>query len=135
MKDPLDAAEMDRAAALLSGLHDFRAFCENPEGHESTLVKVDFARVEEGPPGSELVLFRIGASHFLWKMVRRLAGVLLEVGAGRLAPPDVTRLLAQRPGGADGPARLTVPPSGLFLEAVLYPGEEFRPADPLRPGF
>ena len=130
VKDALDAPAMDRAAAALAGLHDFASFCENPEGHDSTLVKVAFARVEEGPPGSGLVLFRIGASHFLWKMVRRVAGVLLEVGAGRLPEGEVARLLAQR---TTGVARLTVPPSGLFLEAVLLRGGGAPPGRPAPP--
>ena len=33
---------------------------------------------------SELVLLRIEGSHFLWKMVRRIVGVLVEVGRGNL---------------------------------------------------
>jgi len=133
VKDPLDVAAMQRAAALFVGLHDFGSFCENPEGHESTLVKVAFSRLEAGPEGSGLLLYRIGGSHFLWKMVRRLVGTLLEVGTSRLGVDGVERLLVER---SAEPARWTVPPSGLFLESVQYPGDPPPPAvDPLRPGF
>jgi tRNA pseudouridine38-40 synthase len=133
VKDRLDAAAMQSAADLLPGRHDFRSFCENPAGHDSTLVEVAFARVETPPDAPDLILFRIGASHFLWKMVRRLAGALLEVGRGRLDAAGLRALLAE-PSGK--PAEWTVPPSGLFLESVSYPGDPPPPAiDPFRPGF
>lgn len=132
-KDALDVAAMDRAARLLEGRHDFRSFCENPEGHDSTIVVVEHAGVAAPADADGLVLVRISASHFLWKMVRRVVGILLEVGAGRMGEAQVARLLVERTGD---PARLTVPPSGLFLESVGYPGEpEPVPPHPLRPAF
>lgn len=133
VKDDLDVAAMDRAARLLAGRHDFAGFCENPEGHDSTIVVVEEARVAAPAEADGLVLVRIAASHFLWKMVRRVVGVLLEVGAGRMAEAQVGRLLVAR---ASEVARLTVPPSGLFLESVGYPGEPApEPPHPLRPAF
>ena len=133
VKDRLDARAMQAAADLLPGRHDFAGFCENAAGHDSTLVEVAFARVETPPEAPDLVLFRIGASHFLWKMVRRLTGVLVEVGTGRLAPEEMGRLLESR---APKSAVLTAPPSGLFLESVTYPGDPPPPPiDPFRPGF
>ena len=53
-------------------------------------------------------------------MVRRMVGVLVEVGRGRLAPADVQALLFSNAGDA---ARLTAPASGLFLERVYYAGD------------
>ncbi len=133
VKDDLDVAAMDRAARLLAGRHDFAGFCENPEGHDSTIVVVEEARVTAPDEADGLVLVRIAASHFLWKMVRRVVGVLLEVGAGRMTEAQVARLLVERTSEV---ARLTVPPSGLFLESVGYPGEpEAMPPHPLRPAF
>ena len=58
-------------------------------------------------------------------MVRRIVGVLAEVGRGAIVPRDVARLLAEDSGV---PARLTAPPSGLFLERVFYrEGERLAP--------
>jgi tRNA pseudouridine38-40 synthase len=76
-------------------------------------------REERGPRRGSLqeIHFRITASHFLWKMVRRLAGALVEVGRGRLDAAAIERLLAMRSGE---PAKWTAPPSGLFLERVVY---------------
>ncbi len=81
VKDRLDAAAMQRAAGLFAGRHDFASFCENAEGQDSTIVVVEKSEVLDR--GNE-IHFRIEASHFLWKMVRRLAGTLVEVGRGNL---------------------------------------------------
>ena len=132
VKDRLDEAAMARAAAALPGRHDFGSFCENAEGHDSTLVEVSFARLEAARTEPDLLIFRIGASHFLWKMVRRVVGTLIEVGTGRLAPEAMEGLLATR---STAPAVWTAPPSGLFLEAVLYAGDPAPDVDSLRPAF
>ena len=50
-------------------------------------------------------------------MVRRIVGVLAEVGRGHLTPAAAADFLTQH---SDLPARLTAPASGLFLEAVFY---------------
>jgi len=130
VKDRLDVRAMAEAVRVIEGRHDFRSFCESPETQASTLVRVETAAVAER---GDLVLFRVGASHFLWKMVRRLAGALVEVGRGNLTPADFEGLL-RRP--SREPAAWTAPPSGLFLEKVVYPGEapprELEPAFPVR---
>ena len=48
-------------------------------------------------------------------------GVLVEVGTGRL-PSETVSALLREPSGL--PARVTAPAAGLFLERVLYPGDE-----------
>jgi len=107
VKRPLDPAAMVRAAAVLPGLHDFRSFCERPQDHPSTKVAVEsVAVVEDGA----LVLVRIAASHFLWKMVRRLVGTLVEVGAGSLPPSSIEDLMSGR-STLVSPALFTAPPS------------------------
>lgn len=123
VKRPLDPERMAAAARLVEGRHDFVRFCERPAEQTSTVVVVE--RVEVVEVGS-LVLVRFQASHFLWKMVRRLVGALVKVGAGELSEERLVGLL--RGGAADEsgeqPAHWTAPPSGLFLERVVYPGEE-----------
>jgi len=79
----------------------------------------------------ELIVFRIVGSHFLWKMVRRLAGILVEMGRGSLSPAEVERMLTN---ASEIPARCTAPPSGLFLAQVLYEGDRLGPLSlPLLP--
>lgn len=116
VRDRLDLAAMRRAAKLFEGRHDFASFCENPEGQESTLVVVERSEVLDRDDSQE-IHFRITASHFLWKMVRRLAGTLVEAGRGNLDAAGVEKLLRER---SAAPAKWTAPPSGLFLETVRY---------------
>lgn len=124
IKDRLDIEAMQQACALLVGRHDFARFCDKRAGEQSTIVVVEQA--ELGREG-DLILFRIGASHFLWKMVRRIAGALVEIGRGQLRLDDFQSLFDQtmRKQAAslfDAAAR-TAPPSGLFLERVIYRGD------------
>ncbi len=126
VKDALDASAMREAARAFAGAHDFRSFASgHPEKGDETRVKVEGVELAEA---GSLILLRVVGSHFLWKMVRRMVGVLVECGRGALAREDVPRLLR---GESELPARLTAPPSGLFLERVLYPGEVLD--RPLRP--
>ncbi|HEY5907687.1 MAG TPA: tRNA pseudouridine(38-40) synthase TruA, partial [Vicinamibacteria bacterium] len=126
VKDALDAQRMREAARVFSGLHDFRSFADARAGETETRVKLEeVACVEAGP----LILLRVAGSHFLWKMVRRMVGVLVEVGRGGLAPGQVARMLEQ---ASEVPAQLTAPPSGLFLESVSYAVETGeRPLHPV----
>ncbi len=124
VKRPLRAGAIAAAAETVVGRHDFAAFCEKPDEQTSTLVVVERCEVAEA---GDLILVRIAASHFLWKMVRRLVGALVEIGAGELEPAAFAALVASgaRPGPRAPflPAEHTAPPSGLFLERVVYPGD------------
>lgn len=126
IKDRLDFEGMQRAAAALAGRHDFSAFTDKRlKEDESRIVVVERAElVRDG----ELILFRIAASHYLWKMVRKLTSFLVEVGRGNERSID-PRLHAKAE-----PWQPTAPPSGLFLEAIEYEGEGFeRPLKPIVP--
>ena len=128
MRDPLDAAAMRAAAAGLVGMRDFAGFADKRvEKDTSTQVLVQEAAVAEA---GDLVLVRLRASHFLWKMVRRLVGCLVGVGPRRDRRAATSRRSSRTP--SPYPARVTAPPSGLFLEEVIYPGESFT--RPLVPG-
>ena len=62
----------------------------------------------------------IEASHFLWKMVRRLAGTLVKVGLEEVTVQEFRDLLDARKNPKLDVAAWTAPASGLFLEAVEY---------------
>jgi len=117
IKDRLDVSLMKQAAKHFTGLHDFSAYREidrNIDEHSSARVNVNSIEIAEA---GDLILIRAGASHFLWKMVRRIVGVIAESGRGNISPDRIPELRH-----ADV-ARLTAPPSGLFLEYVRYPGD------------
>lgn len=126
IRDPLTIPRMKDAAALFEGKHDFAAFADKRAAGESTLVVVD--RVEIGAAG-DLILLRVTASHFLWRMVRKLVAALAEVGRGSLDAAAVDAFLR----GKRGRFEPSAPPSGLFLEAVLYGEELRRPLAPIVP--
>jgi tRNA pseudouridine38-40 synthase len=75
--------------------------------------------VEEGA----LILIRLAASHFLWKMVRRVVGALVKVGAGELSAQELDAMLRGTGARRSTAAEWTAPPSGLFLERVMYAGD------------
>jgi tRNA pseudouridine38-40 synthase len=130
VKDPLDLDRMQQAATRFTGMHDFQAFSDDDPDEKSTDVLIeDVTLAEDG----DLILIRIGGSHFIWKMVRRMVGVLVEIGKGDLDPAAVQTLLRGR---SDLPAKLTAPASGLFLERVFYQGDQRQwpllPAAPVR---
>jgi tRNA pseudouridine38-40 synthase len=114
IKDRLDIRRMSEAAAGFVGRHDFSIYREKEEDPSNALVEVTCSELRAQ---GNLILFRMGASHFLWKMVRRIVGVLVEIGRGNLAVRQIEHLTP-----ADV-ARWTAPPSGLFLEYVRYPGD------------
>ncbi len=120
VKDRLDVQAMSRACERIAGRRDFAAFSERDEKREeqSTIVVVQTAEIESE---EHLIQFRITASHFLWKMVRRLVGSLVEVGRGSASVEDFARLIEQPSGTSKlDPAKCTAPPSGLFLENIEY---------------
>lgn len=118
VKDALNVERMRVTAAAFVGMRDFASFAESDDarggGGKSTRVLVErLDLIEDG----DLLLVVVEGSHFLWKMVRRLVGVLVEVGRGGLRPEAAAGYLRET---SDVPARLTAPASGLFLERVSY---------------
>lgn len=118
VKEPLKVERMQEASLGFLGMHDFGAFAvADAEAEQSTRVLLE--RLDIGVDGS-LVLIGVEGSHFLWRMVRRLVGVLASVGRRELEPRAAVALLESR---SDLPAKLTAPASGLFLERVFYKGD------------
>jgi tRNA pseudouridine38-40 synthase len=126
VKEPLNVTAMQAAAAMFAGRHDFQGFTDDDPEEKSTLV--DIAAVAVTPHGDAIHIV-VEGSHFLWKMVRRIVGVLVEIGRGEMTPAAVPQLM-KTPSGI--PAKLTAPASGLFLARVTYPGDVPGPV-PLPP--
>lgn len=112
--EALDAAEMEKAAALLCGRHDFAAFASRVNAKKSTVRELREIRIER--LGHELRLSFTGDG-FLYNMVRILTGTLLEVGCGRLRAEDIPGILE---GCRRENAGFTAPAQGLILWDVKY---------------
>ncbi len=112
---PLDVARMQAAAAYLIGEHDFSSFraAECQAKHP-----VRELRTLEVVRHGEFVIITARANAFLHHMVRNLAGVLLDIGAGEKPPAWAQEVLEARDRAVGG---ITAPPDGLYLSAVQYP--------------
>ncbi|MFH1081333.1 MAG: tRNA pseudouridine(38-40) synthase TruA [Pseudomonadota bacterium] len=122
VRDPLDVEKMQTACRLFEGLHDFVSFADKRfDKDASTRVQIDRVGIV---PLNGLIVFTVTGSHFLWKMVRRMVGILVEVGRGKLKAGDVAGMLKTF---SETPAQCTAPPSGLFLMQVRYEGDSEEP--------
>lgn len=114
------AAEVEKE----SGLAGTAAEVEKEPGLAGTAAEVEkesglmgtAAEVEKEPFARELIL-RVTGSGFLYHMVRLIAGTLIQVGLGRLAPEEVGRILESRDRSRSGP---TAPAEGLTLTELWY---------------
>ncbi|MBL8863594.1 MAG: tRNA pseudouridine(38-40) synthase TruA [Planctomycetes bacterium] len=122
VREELDVEAMRGTLELVRGGHDFGAFCQDSPVAKGTRANVLGVEVAED---GALVLVRIEASHFLWRMVRRLVGALVRVGSGELPSEALRAALAAGSGSELAPriAAWTAPGAGLFLERVRYPGD------------
>ena len=130
IREPLTVAKMREAATAFVGMQNFEAFTADDPEEKSTTVLVDAIDIEEH---GALILIRVRGSHFLWKMVRRMVGVLAAVGRGAIRPNEAAGFLdpSRTTDARATAAALAAPGAGLFLEAVRYTGDP--PLGPLRP--
>lgn len=112
----LQPSLMKLAAASLLGEHDFTAFSalRRDESDESPVKRL--LRLEVAESG-RMVKIIAEADGFLYKMVRSLAGALLDVGSGKLPWNSLTTI---REGRLRTALVVTAPAKGLFLEKVYY---------------
>ena len=134
----LDFEQMDAAARLVEGRHDFAAFQAAGSARSTTEREVCSSRVvlmenlsttertkdtevksggEEFGGGGELIIYEITGNGFLRHMVRTIVGTLVEIGRGRRPAEWMSEVLASRDRAQAGP---TAPASGLFLVSVEY---------------
>ena len=118
IKDKLDLEKMKQTAELFIGMKNLQSFTDDDPEEKSTKVLIEEIQLKES---GDLILIRISGSHFLWKLVRRIVGVIAGVGRGDLTLEKVKEYINKKSGE---PAKLTAPPSGLFLERVTYKGDK-----------
>jgi tRNA pseudouridine38-40 synthase len=115
----LDLKRMNMAAALCLGEHDFAAFGKPPqEGSTNTVRRIYQSSWElEAGAFGELARYRIRGTAFLYHMVRRLVGMMAQVGRGVISPGEFEAILKS----CDiNKAKALAPAKGLLLEAVGY---------------
>lgn len=119
VKDTLDVELMKQAADYLVGKHDFTTF-SNAKSKKKSMVREIYAiHIEEA---NGLIQIRVTGNGFLYNMVRKLVGTLLNVGLGDLTPDVVPQLIASKERNQSG---WTAEACGLFLESVTYEKEPY----------
>jgi tRNA pseudouridine38-40 synthase len=112
LAETLDVAAMQSAGAKLAGTHDFGAFGRSPRPGGHTVRRVH--QVEVSGAG-DWITIAVAADAFLYGMVRRIAGALVDVGRRRQPLEWIDALLQ----GSTAGLRLA-PPQGLVQVAVEY---------------
>lgn len=116
----LQADAMQTAASFLEGTHDFKSFCSIHTQAEDTVRTIYSCQVQEQ---ENVITIRINGSGFLYNMVRIIAGTLIQVGTGRLAPEAIPAILAAEDRSAAGP---TAPANGLTMIGISYDEEPWK---------
>ncbi len=112
----LDRERMVEAASLLTGRHDFKAFCGNKHMKKSTVREVRLIDIDFFPE-KEIIKISYRGDGFLQYMIRIMTGTLLEVGLGKKEPSEIPDILAS---GDRERAGFTAPACGLFLEEISF---------------
>jgi len=116
---PADLGQLQQAAKLLPGSHDFGAFGSPPGGRGSTVRHVyqaDWAAKTDDQENGYLI-FEIVGNAFLYRMARRLVSLQIQIGQGELEIEELTRCLES---GEKKLVRTLAPPNGLSLIEVIY---------------
>lgn len=121
IRDDLNIEKMQNACKIFEGLKDYKNFTqEDKNDSKSTKVEVISCKIFEN---NQIVAIHIVGSHFLWRMVRRMVGCLVEIGRENLNEPQLATFFTKN---SEFPAQHTAPPSGLFLERVYYKDEQIQ---------
>lgn len=115
---PLDVEKMQQAAAYLEGVHDFKSFCAVGAQVKTTTRTIYSCNVTRD--ASDVITVRVTGNGFLYNMVRIIAGTLIKVGGGELAPEEIPLILEKKDRSAAGP---TAPAHGLTMIGIEYEGE------------
>lgn len=115
LRDQLDLAAMNIAAAMLVGTHDFSFFRSAGSVQSSpikTIYKAEWQSLSDGE-----LLFTIEGNGFLYHMVRNIVWNLVEVGRGK---KSIACLEAEFAEGERDFRMVPAPAQGLYLDYVGY---------------
>lgn len=111
----LDVDKMKQAASYLVGEHDFKSFCAVGAQVKTTTRTIYSCEVEKD--GNDIITIRVTGNGFLYNMVRIIAGTLIRVGGGEMAPDEIPQILRKKDRTAAGP---TAPAHGLTMMGIEY---------------
>lgn len=118
--EKLDVEAMQEGCGFFVGTHNFKSFCASGSAVRNHDRSVESCILHCHGPYMNL---EISAEGFLYNMVRIIMGTLIEIGRGRYPAAQVEQIIAAQDRQAAG---LTVPPQGLYLLQIDYPGKVGR---------
>ncbi len=115
----LDIDAMSRAALYFEGTHDFKAFSASNGELSGTAVRT-IQRFRVTKDENDIILLKVTGNAFLYKMVRMMAGALIDIGLRNNQPEAVLEALS----GTKARIGRTAQPQGLYLLKVYYDESE-----------
>jgi tRNA pseudouridine38-40 synthase len=111
---PLGVDAMCEAAKYFVGEHDFKSFCAVGAQVKTTVRTIYECDVTED---DGVITIRVRGNGFLYNMVRIIAGTVIRVGKGEIAPEDIADIIEAKDRSAAGP---TAPACGLTMIGIEY---------------
>ncbi|MBH1940815.1 tRNA pseudouridine(38-40) synthase TruA [Mobilitalea sibirica] len=114
IEDKLDITLMEEAASYFIGAHDFTAYTNAKTKKKSMVREIYSIKIheEEG-----FINIRIRGNAFLYNMVRRMVGTLIEVGLGKCEPNEIPKIIEAKQRNQTGDMAQAC---GLYLENIQY---------------
>jgi len=112
--EPLDWRKIKEASKYFIGKYDFSPFSVTGSSRKSRQCAIRDFKIRKV---KNLYILQIEGDYFLYKMVRRMVGALIEVGRGKIEPEYIRALLYKK---ASTLRARTAPAHGLFLVKVRY---------------
>ncbi|KAL4271795.1 hypothetical protein GQ457_13G023180 [Hibiscus cannabinus] len=121
----LNTTAMREAAKLFIGKHDFSAFVNTSRNDRvrdpvKTIFRFDVS--EMGP----LIQLEVEGSGFLYRQVRNMVALLIQIGKEAIPTDIVPKILATQDRRELAKYALSAPPHGLCLVSVKYNEEHLR---------
>lgn len=110
----LDIEPMNEACKILFEYEDFTSFAKLHTDNKTNNCKIFKAFWEQNGSGLK---FTVSADRFLRNMVRAIVGTMVEIGAGKIPPQELHKIID---GKSRNLAGTSAPPQGLFLVEVGY---------------
>jgi tRNA pseudouridine38-40 synthase len=114
VEEKLDITRMRSASRFFIGEHDFTAY-SNAKTKKKSMVReiysIDFVQ------NDGIIEIRISGNGFLYNMVRRIIGTLIEVGLGKIKEDSINDIMISKERAQAGSM---ADACGLFLEKIEY---------------
>ncbi|MCA1032563.1 tRNA pseudouridine(38-40) synthase TruA [Bacillus timonensis] len=114
VEEKLDVSKMKKACKFFEGTHDFTAYC-NAKSKKKSMVRDIYSMSIEEQAG--FIEIRVRGNGFLYNMVRKIVGTLIEVGLGKIDAEKIPSIIESKERIQTG---LMAEPGGLYLEKIEF---------------